>query len=89
MKLAPHNYEPYRVLERIGPVAYQLELLESLRIHPVFIVSCLKKQFGNLAISSTVLPMFSNLGLLDLTLEAILDLRLKRRNNRATTKLLI
>ena len=43
-KLAPRYIGPFKVLERKGEVAYQLELLESLsRVHDVFHVSQLKK----------------------------------------------
>ena len=43
-KLAPRYIGPFKVLERRGEVAYQLELLESLSgVHDVFHVSQLKK----------------------------------------------
>ncbi|KAA3484387.1 DNA/RNA polymerases superfamily protein [Gossypium australe] len=42
-KLSPRFIEPYRVLKRVGPVAYQLELpLELKKIHDVFHVSMLR-----------------------------------------------
>jgi hypothetical protein len=43
-KLAPRYIGPFKILERRGEVAYQLELLESLSgVHDVFHVSQLKK----------------------------------------------
>ena len=43
-KLAPRYIGPFKILERHGEVAYQLELLESLLgVHDVFHVSQLKK----------------------------------------------
>jgi hypothetical protein len=43
-KLAPRYIGPFPILEHCGPVAYRLQLLESLSvIHNVFHVSQLKK----------------------------------------------
>ena len=43
-KLQPRYVGPFKILQRVGNVAYQLELLVSLsRIHDVFHVSMLKK----------------------------------------------
>ncbi|KAK5785341.1 hypothetical protein PVK06_039915 [Gossypium arboreum] len=43
-KLSPRFIGPYRILKRIGPMAYQLELPPELdRIHDVFHVSMLRR----------------------------------------------
>ncbi|GKC52813.1 hypothetical protein Tco_1075558, partial [Tanacetum coccineum] len=48
-KLAPRYVGPFKILERIGPVAYSLRLLEVLSsVHDTFHVSNLKKCTGRL-----------------------------------------
>ena len=46
-KLSPKHYGNYKVLQKIGTMAYKLELPVSSRVHLVFHVSCLKKVIGN------------------------------------------
>ena len=47
-KLSPRYVGPYRVLSRVGKVAYEVELhAESSTIHPIFHVSILKKHIGD------------------------------------------
>jgi hypothetical protein len=45
-KPAPKLYGPYRVLKRVGLVAYQLPLPSQLKLHPSFHVSFLMKVIG-------------------------------------------
>lgn len=77
-KLASRFYGPYHILEKIGPVAYKLQLPEGARIHPVFHVSLLKRYIGdgeNAEKPQAELPPFTDEGAVLLEPQTILDYR--------------
>ena len=55
-KIKTRYYGPYKVIRKIGEVAYELELLEGSKIHNVFHVYCLKKDIGQKIVISDTLP---------------------------------
>src|SRR5688572_23084825 len=55
-KLSPRYIGPYKILKRVGSVAYEVELPNELaRVHPVFHVSMLRKFIGDID-SIVVIP---------------------------------
>jgi hypothetical protein len=74
-KLKPRFYGPYRIMCRVGVVAYELELPEGSNIHNVFHVSCLKKVGGQFVSISEKLPPLGEEGLLELVPEEVLEFR--------------
>lgn len=55
-KLAFKFFGPFHILQRVGQVAYRLELPVTSKVHPVFHVSQLKQCIGNDQQVSSVLP---------------------------------
>jgi len=86
-KLSPRYVGPYRILNRIGKVAYEIELpAELVAVHPVFHISLLKKCVGDPA---SVLPLESvvvkdSLSYEDVPVE-ILDRQVRRLRNKEVT----
>jgi hypothetical protein len=81
-KLKPRFYGPYRILKRVGEVAYELELPEGSKIHNVFHVSYLKKALGQHVVASPELPPLDEEGKLVLVPEGIADWRERRLRNK-------
>ncbi|XP_076916526.1 uncharacterized protein LOC143576282 [Bidens hawaiensis] len=84
-KIGPKFYGPFLILEKIGAVAYKLDLPADSQIHPVFHVSLLKKAHGN-HLPNIPLPaspkfMFQP--------RAIVDKRLVRRGTKLVHQVLV
>ncbi|KAL4649808.1 hypothetical protein ACB092_01G041400 [Castanea dentata] len=88
-KLSPRFFGPYKVLERIGDVAYRLDLPPESVIHPVFHVSYLKAKLGNHNISISMLPSVNSQGILTPEPVAVLQSRSHQLRKRTITQLLI
>ena len=59
-KLKPHYYGSFKIIKKVGEVAYELELSIDSRVHNVFHVSCLKKVLGQNVVPSIVLPLLDD-----------------------------
>ena len=88
-KLKPHFYGPYRVIRRIGHVAYELELPQGSKIHNIFHVSCLKKALGQQVTVTEELPPTDDEGHLVLQPEAIIDTRERQLRSRTIREFLV
>ena len=88
-KLKPRYYGPFRILRRVGEVAYELELPAESRVHNVFHVSRLKKALGHRVVPSTVLPPLDDEGKLILVPESILEYRERQLRRRTIREYLV
>lgn len=66
-------YGPFEILEKVGDVAYRLNLPESTPIHPMFHVLVLKKKLGQTHNSLSQLPPIDAKGIIRPELKVILD----------------
>jgi hypothetical protein len=89
LKLSPRFFGPYKILQRIGEVAYRLDLPPSAQIHPVFHVSCLKLKIGQHVTVLPTLPPVDGHGELKLEPESLLSRRMVKRHGRAVTEVLV
>ena len=72
-KFQPRFCGPYKIIRKVGEVAYELELPPESKIHNVFHVSHLKKVVGQQIVTSSELPPIDDEGQLVLIPEHILE----------------
>lgn len=85
-KFQPHYYGPFPILDKIGKVAYKLQLPSDALIHNVFHVSLLKPASASIVASSSLPPISQHSTAYP---QAILDRRMVKRGNVASTQLLV
>ncbi|KAL3642027.1 hypothetical protein CASFOL_012842 [Castilleja foliolosa] len=81
LKLSPRYFGPFLIIEKVGPVAYKLELPADSQIHNVFHVSLLRRFEGSVHVVPTAaqLPVNSDTSTIGPQPEAILDRRVIRK----------
>jgi hypothetical protein len=88
-KIAFKYYGPYTILEKIGAVAYKLQLPVGSMVHPVFHVSQLKEFHPDYTPAYSPLADIPTLDVAEVLPEKILDRRLVKRGNVAITQVLV
>ena len=88
-KLSPKYYGMHKVLQKIGTMAYKLELPATSRLHPVVNVSYLKKVIFDKLPVQTILPEHDEEGKIILEREAVIETRTRQLQNRSISEYII
>jgi hypothetical protein len=88
-KLSYKYFGPYKVIERVGPVAYRLELPQYNKIHDAFHVSQLKPFLADYSLVYSNLPMTTDLQAAAATPEKMLECHLVKKGSAVIPQVLI
>lgn len=88
-KLGSKYYGPFEVVQRIGTVAYKLNLPPGSLIHPVFHVSQLKAKVGDTQVVYPVLPLIGPATNSEPMPQSILARRMVKKRNAAVAQILV
>ncbi|XP_041001766.1 uncharacterized protein LOC121247499 [Juglans microcarpa x Juglans regia] len=88
-KLLPRFFHPFKVLHKIGQVAYKLVLPTSSQIHPIFFVSCLKKCLDQRVLPLPSLLPVDDTGAIQPKPERVTERRIQKQGMKALTELLV
>lgn len=88
-KLSPKYYGPYKVLQKIGTMAYKLDLIASSRVQPVFHVSFLKKVIDDKIPVQTILLELHKEGKIILDPEVVTEIRICQLRNQSISEYFI
>ena len=77
------------MFQKIGTMAYKLELPTSSQVRPVFHVSCLKKVIGGKILVQTIFQELDEEGKIILEPEAVTETRTQQLRNRSISEYLI
>jgi Reverse transcriptase (RNA-dependent DNA polymerase)/RNase H-like domain found in reverse transcriptase/Integrase zinc binding domain/Chromo (CHRromatin Organisation MOdifier) domain/Retroviral aspartyl protease len=87
-KLLPKFIGPFNIISKINPVAYRLELPDSLPVHNVFHVSLLKEYVASGKVKPPPLPTLID-GELEFDVDMILHHRYKSQGKKQITEYLV